>query len=241
MSTTPWGDQTQLSSLVFGHLAILAVLDDVLPLDAREVDAPLVAVPGRGRAVGVLGEHFPGDRELDRPELVLVARVVERAVDVSRRLQAGDLPLVDRRAAVAIGLLEEQVPLGVEGVDLDLVVLVVVAVGVDEDLEVVVLEDDRVVLGQGAPDVRFLQLGGDVEVRVVPEHLGPGLEPWERLHVSLDVDERVGPGDGLPGLLVELAVDRDRLGRPVADIALGKGKAHVRPWLSDARRLRDRS
>ena len=36
-------------------------------------------------------------------------------------------------------------------------------------------------------------------------------------------------GTACPGLLVELAVDRDRLGRPVADVALGQRKAYVRP------------
>ena len=145
------------------------------------------------------------------------------------RLQPGDLPLVDGRAAVAVGLLEEQVPLGVEGVDLELVVLVVVAVGVDEDLEVVVVEDDRVVLGERAPDVRLLELGGDVEVLCRPRASWPGSgTAGSGLQVPLDVDEGVGPGDGLPGLLVELAVDRDRLGRPVGNVALGQRKAYVR-------------
>ena len=79
----------------------------------------------------------------------------------------------------------------------------VVAVGIDEDLEVVVLEDDRIMLGQGAPDVRFLELGGDVEVLIVPEHLGPGLIPRQGFAIALDIDESVGPRDGLPGLLIE--------------------------------------
>ena len=66
-------------------------------------------------------------------------------------LQAWDFPFIDGRAAVAIRLLEKQVPLGVECVDFDLIVLVVVAVGVDEDLEVVVMENDRIMLRQSVP------------------------------------------------------------------------------------------
>ncbi len=104
--------------------------------------------------------------------------------DVDGRLQARDLPLVDRRAAVAIGLLEKQVPLGVEGVDLDLIILVVVAVGVDEDLEVVVLENDRIVLRQRAPDVGLLEQGTDVEIRRRPRASWRGSETGDRGRLS---------------------------------------------------------
>ena len=45
---------------------------------------------------------------------------------------------VDGRAAVLVGPGQQQIPDGAERVDLELVVLVVVAVGIDEDLEVVV-------------------------------------------------------------------------------------------------------
>ena len=85
------------------------------------------------------------------------SRIIERAGDVHGGLEPGDLPLVYRRSTIAIGLFQEQVPLGVECVDLDLIVLVIVAVGIDEDLEVVVMKDDRIMLGQRGPDMRFLE------------------------------------------------------------------------------------
>ena len=88
----------------------------------------------------------------------------------------------------------------------------VVAVGVDEDLEVIVVEDDRVVLGEGRPDVRLFQQGTDIEIRVVPEHLGARPRTGAGADVSLDVHEVIGPGSGFPGLLVELAVELGRTG-----------------------------
>jgi len=72
------------------------------------------------------------------------------------------------RPAVPVGIDEKQVPDGVEGVDLQLVVIVGVAVGIDEDLEIILLVDDRVVGGERRPDVRFLQVSPDIKIPVVP-------------------------------------------------------------------------
>ena len=151
-----------------------------------------------------------------------VTRIIERAGDVDRGFQPGDFPLVDRRTAVAIRLFQEQVPLGVEGVDLDLIIFVVVAVGVDEDLEVVVMKDDRIMLRQRGPDVRFLEQGADVEICIVPEHPGAGLEPRGRAGFSQDVDEGIGPGGPSPGFIVQAAVDLNRGRRLIADVAFGR-------------------
>ncbi len=170
-------------------------------------------------------QDLPGDGKFHRPRIVQSRRVVDLPFGVGGRLEARDLPGVDRGSSVPIGLLQEEVPLGVEGVDLDLVIFVIVAVGIDEDLEVVVLEDDRVVLSQLAPDVGLFQLGGDVEVGVVPEHLHAGPESGTGFRVSLDVHEVVGPGGELPRLIVDQAVDDDGSLRPAADIPLGRGIA----------------
>src|SRR5262249_15741012 len=59
------------------------------------------------------------------------------------------------------------------------------------------------------------------------EHLGICLEPWQWLEIAFDVDKIVRPGSGLPGLVVELAVDRDRLSRPMRDMALGGEERRV--------------
>ena len=177
MSTTPWGDQTQLSSGVFGIFWYLPATISCCHSTREKLIRHWSPSLGGAWPVCVLGERLPRNCEFDRPGFVSIARVVECAVDMNGGLEPGDFPLVDRRTAVAIRLFEKQVPLGVEGVDLDLVILVVVAVGVDEDLEVVVVEDDRIVLRKGAPDVRFFEQGPDVEIRVIPEHAGTGLKP----------------------------------------------------------------
>src|SRR5262249_7241931 len=82
-------------------------------------------------------------------------------------------------------------------------------------------EDDRVVLGERAPDVRLVELRTDVERVVIPEHLDPRAEARPGLGVALDVHERLRPRDGLPGGLIERAVDRDRARGPIADVAPG--------------------
>ncbi len=76
----PWGDQTQLSSGVLGTLRYLPRDDPVLPFDPGEIDPPLVAVLGWRGAMSKLGQHLPGDRELDRPGLIGVLEVIERAL-----------------------------------------------------------------------------------------------------------------------------------------------------------------
>ena len=107
-----------------------------------------------------------------------------------------------------------------ERVDLELEVVAGVARRVEEDLEVVVVEDHRIVLGERGPDVRLLQLGGDVEVVVVPEHFGAGAEAGRGAAPPRMSTKAVGPGGGLPRGVVELAVDADRRGRADAGVML---------------------
>src|SRR5262249_20020747 len=95
--------------------------------------------------------------------------------------ESWDFPLVQRGSSIAIWHYQAQVPLGVERVDLDFVVLVVVRVWVDEDFEIVIVEDDRIVFGQRRPDVRLLQLDSHIEELVVPQHLRSRSKARERL------------------------------------------------------------
>ena len=93
-----------------------------------------------------------------------------------------------------------------------------VAIRIDEDLEVVVVKDHRVALGERRPDVRLLQLGADVKVLVVPHHLHARAKSRPRPSVALDVDERIGPGRGGPGRFVKLAVDVQWRRRAITDV-----------------------
>src|SRR5262249_44893466 len=140
-----------------------------------------------------------------------------------------DLPTIIGVATVLVRPRQEEIPNSAERIDLELVILVIVAVRVDEDLEVVLMEDHGVVLAVRRPDVGLFELRADVEVLVVPEHLHAGEEPRLRLRVALDVDEGRGPGRGTPGRLLEPAVDRKWLRRPVADVTLRLDLSHSVP------------
>ena len=163
-----------------------------LPLDAAEVDAPLGALLGRfdGQA---RGEGGPGDGDLDGPAVVGVGGVVDGAVEGDGGLEAGDVPGVVGLAVLAVGLVEVEIPRGVERVDLELEVAGSSGGRLEEDFEVVVVEDDGVVLGELGLDVGLFELGADVEVGVVPEHLHAGAEARFGLGVAFDVDEVIGP------------------------------------------------
>ncbi len=54
-----------------------------------------------------------------------------------------------------VGFGEGEFPDGAEGIHFEFVVVESVAVGVDEDFDVVVLKDDFVLFGDGSPDVGF--------------------------------------------------------------------------------------
>src|SRR5579859_1766988 len=99
-----------------------------------------------------------------------------------------------------------------------------VAIGIDKDFEIVVLKDDGVILLDRGPDMRLIQFGADVKKLVIPEHLDACTQGRLRLGVAFDVPKRFRPGYGLPGVIVQFAVNYRRLGRAITDIA-----ARMRP------------
>jgi hypothetical protein len=66
-----------------------------------------------------------------------------------------------------------------------------------------------------------------VEIRVIPEHLGARRMPRFESLETLDVPEFGSPLRRSPRRLVELAIDRQRLGCTVADILLRQRDPHV--------------
>ena len=96
-----------------------------------------------------------------------------------------------------------------------------VSVGIDEDLEVIVMKNDGIMLGKRRPDVRLFYLRPDIEIIVIPEHLDTRSEAGEGLAIALNIDEVLGPGSVLPGRVVELTIDGDRTAGPVTEIASG--------------------
>lgn len=193
-----------------------------MPFDAGEIDSPrVVGLGGRGMRAALpkaaQGMAISSVQPLSVSVWLLIVPWTWTAVrrpGISQPLSADP--------AVFIGLGEEEVPGGVEGVHFELEVFVGVGVGIDEEFEVVVVEDDGVVLGEGAPDVGFFEFGGDVEVLVVPLHFGAGLEAGLGFLRAFDVEEEGRPGGLLP-LGVEVAIDGDWLGGAGGDVAVGLG------------------
>ncbi len=67
--------------------------------------------------------------------------------------------------------------------------------------------DDRITLGEGSPDMGFLQVPGDVQVLVVPEEFCARLPRGCRMGLIAYIHERFGPRSGFPRVFVEPAID----------------------------------
>src|SRR5580765_7826358 len=107
------------------------------------------------------GKRVPWNCQSYGPATIPVARTVERPVDLDGRTQARNFPAIIGVSPRPIGLGQEKVPTGVEGVDLEFEILDAVPVRIEEDFEIVVVEDDRVMLRQGGPHIRLPQFGAD--------------------------------------------------------------------------------
>ena len=152
----------------------------------------------------------PWDRDLNTPSQILVRRIVQRAVELDRAAQPHHVPRDVCPAPAVVGPVEEEVELGAQRVDLELVVGERVAVGIDEHLEVMLAVEDRVAVGEGGPEVGLLQFGPDVEVRVVPQDLRAGRPLRRRPGFAPDVDEGIRPGGETPRGVGQVAVDGGR-------------------------------
>ena len=139
----------------------------------------------------------PSAGVLEPAEHVHVARV---------QIEFGDV----EPAAARHGVLpdEERLVDRAERVDLEFVVAVVAA---DEDLDVVVVPDEAVALGQRRTHLRFLHPVGHVEAIVVP--LAGHARVVERGLAAHHVDEARRPHGVLPRRLRQVPVDHDRLHR----------------------------
>ena len=87
--------------------------------------------------------------------------------------------------------------------------MVAVTIGIDKNLEVVVVENHGIALGQRSPDVRFLELSSDKEVIVIPSHLHAGSKSRADAVVTLDVAKIVAPGNSLPTKIVQSSIHRN--------------------------------
>src|SRR4051794_3082296 len=166
-------------------------------------------------------ENLPRKCDLDSPAVVTIPGVIESTSDVHGSPQPGNLPFVPRFASAPVRLIEKEVPTGVQRVDFELVILERVAVRVDEDLEVVVVKDNRIMFGERAPNMRVLDIGGNVEVLVVPEHLHTRLKARLRLCIAFNVHEVVRPWSRRPRRIIKVPIDLYVAPAPVAVVGFG--------------------
>src|SRR5262249_10516360 len=77
------------------NFPVFTVDNLVKPFHAREVDSPLSAVAGGHFLIRQLTEHLPWKGDFQTPAAILIARIVDRAVDMHSRLESGDFPAID--------------------------------------------------------------------------------------------------------------------------------------------------
>ena len=129
---------------------------------------------------------------------------------MDRRAQPFHVPVDVRPAPAAVRLVEEEIELRPERVDLQFVVREAVAVGVDEDLEIVLPVDDGVAVGQRGPQVRLFQPRSHVQRPFIPDHLDARVEGRIGPALAANVDEGGHPRGGAPCFILQHAVDQGR-------------------------------
>ena len=226
MSTTPGGDQIQLSSGRARHLPVNAAVGGDLPLDAGEIDAPLLAFGGRTGVTRVLGEGFPREGDFNGPALISIGGIIQRAIDVDGGFRAGNLPRIVRLALIHIRLAEQQVPGGIERVHLELVIGLGIARRIDEHLKVRVLENDGVMVRKRGPNMRLFEFRGEVEILVVPKHLCARAKPGLGPTAASDVHEISRPRRLRPSGLIQVSIDQNWGAGVAAEIASRNNGLH---------------
>ena len=215
--------------VIFGHIGQLllrTVGGGDLPFHAGEVESPLLSVGGRTGMPGIAAEYRPGEGDFDGPTVILIGRIIKRALNRHAGFQAGNVPFIVRGAMVEIGFIQPQIPARVAGIELELVVIMGAARRIHEHFKIGVTKDHAIVIGEGGPDVGFFELGGDVEVVVIPEQLGAGMKTGSRFGGADDVHEVGGPRHLRPGGVIQSAIHGDGVGGVVAQIALRHDGLH---------------
>ncbi len=118
---------------------------------------------------------------------------------------------IELRLAEASGLLEGVLPDeedfvdSAQGIDFELVVAIA---AVDEELDIVFIEDERVAFSEGGFDERLFYPESDIEVLIVPKRRGARVE--ESWIAGDHIAEARGAGGAEPGFFGQIAVNQDR-------------------------------
>ena len=127
-----------------------------------------------------------------------------------RALQTIEIASQHGNSAFPVRFRKTQFPYRPERVDLKFVVIQTIAIRIDEDLKIIILEHHRVLFGNRPPDMGLFQLSSDVEKLIVPPHLYPRSELRLQFILSRDVDKIVRPRQVRPGRITHRAIDNNR-------------------------------
>src|ERR1700722_9938427 len=146
------------------------------------------------------------------PRMDVPADAIENHGPLGCRIELGTPEIRAPRYACVLPDPEHFVD-GIQRVDLEFVVSILAG---DEYFHVVVLVDARIAFRQVSAHVGLLDGEAEVEAVVVPQHGHAGIEPGRR--AGDDIDKGFRSRSYAPGWLIELAIDLDRPGRPVAGV-----------------------
>ena len=212
------------------RLLLVPAIDNVkFPFHARKPESPVITILGWGRCFRDRLERGPWNCNLHRPSFIGVRRVIEGPLKVHCCLEPGDLKAIVRLAPILVGAIQEQIPSGVEGVQFQFGVSVIISIRIDKDLEVIILKNNRIVFADAALQVRFEKLCSDVQVFVIPKKFRSRgmLRCWERR--ALDIDELVGPNRMRPFRRIQFAIDLNGCFGPQRDDAARHYRTHAPP------------
>src|SRR5471030_1319780 len=219
MSIRPCGDQTQLSSFWPGGFTYLP--STTLVRHSTREKLTRHSAPSAGRETGAREANAAHGNAISTVQPRSVSRGLLSVPFTETAVRNPDVPTVVGLAALAVRLGQEEVPPGIEGVDLEFEVVAAVARRVQEDFEIVIVENNGIVLGEGGPDVRLFEFGGHIEELFVPQHFDARVNAGTGFPGALDIDEPAGPRGLAPGGVIQAAVDLEGRTGTVAGVVLG--------------------
>ena len=123
---------------------------------------------------------------------------------------------------ISVGFNEKKVPNGVKSVHFKFKIFVGIAIGIDENFEVVIVENNAVTFGKSTPDLIFPKISADIEGFIIPKHFHLSFVIRRGTNgVPFDILEFLAPFSSVPERLVETAVDLRRKDSTVANICSG--------------------
>ena len=158
------------------------------PLYTREINPPIIT--SLQRVLEITGQGLSRNRHLHAPLPVRIIGTVQRPVGMYRQAQARTIPLQEEITARTVRTVQHQVENNTPGVILDLEIMMPIPIRIDEHLEVVIIINNGIPLGQSGNDILLFQDRPDIEEIVIPQHSRPGIINRLGKPLAPDIGER---------------------------------------------------